>query len=42
MQAAPFDDVRANTLVEVFQLWREAGTEARLLAGGASMIAALA
>jgi len=42
MKAAPFDYVRANTLAEVFQLWREAGPEARLLAGGQSLIAALA
>ena len=42
MKAPPFDYVRANTLAEVFQLWREAGPEARLLAGGQSLIAALA
>src|SRR5262245_64154230 len=42
MKAAPFDYVRANTLAEVFQLWREAGPEARLLAGGQSLIPALA
>jgi len=42
MKAAPFDYVRANTLAEVFQLWREAGPEARLLAGGQSLLAALA
>jgi carbon-monoxide dehydrogenase medium subunit len=42
MKAPPFDYVRANTLAEVFQLWREAGPEARLLAGGQSLIPALA
>ncbi|HEU0058414.1 MAG TPA: xanthine dehydrogenase family protein subunit M [Hyphomicrobiaceae bacterium] len=42
MKAAPFEYVRATTLAEVFQLWREAGPEARLLAGGQSLMPALA
>src|SRR5262245_179577 len=42
MKAPPFDYVRARTLAHVFQLWAEAGPEARLLAGGQSLIATLA
>ena len=42
MKAPPFDYVRATTLAEVFQLWAKAGPEARLLAGGQSLIATLA
>ena len=42
MKAPPFEYVRANTLAELFQLWRQAGPEARLLAGGQSLIPALA
>ena len=42
MKAPPFDYLRANTLAEVFQLWRDAGPEARLLAGGQSLLPALA
>src|SRR5262249_11345785 len=41
MKAAPFEYVRANTLAEVFQLWREAGPEARPLAGGPRLLAHL-
>src|SRR5262245_15192581 len=42
MKAPPFDYVRANTLAELFQLWHDAGPEARLLAGGQSLMPALA
>src|SRR5262245_34904063 len=42
MKAPPFEYVRASTLAHVFQLWAEAGPEARLLAGGQSLIATLA
>src|SRR5262245_19743465 len=42
MKAPPFEYVRAKTLAHVFQLWAEAGPEARLLAGGQSLIATLA
>jgi aerobic carbon-monoxide dehydrogenase medium subunit len=42
MKAPPFSYVRAATLAEVFQLWRDAGPEARLLAGGQTLLASLA
>jgi carbon-monoxide dehydrogenase medium subunit len=42
MKAPPLSYVRAATLGEAFQLWRDAGPDARLLAGGQSLIAALA
>ena len=42
MKAPPFSYVRAATLAEAFQLWRDAGPEARLLAGGQSLLASLA
>ncbi|HEU0160157.1 MAG TPA: xanthine dehydrogenase family protein subunit M [Hyphomicrobiaceae bacterium] len=42
MKAPPFEYVRAKALADVFQLWAEAGPEARLLAGGQSLIATLA
>ena len=42
MKAPPFGYVRANTLVEAFRLWSEAGPEAKLLAGGQSLLATLA
>jgi carbon-monoxide dehydrogenase medium subunit len=42
MKAAPFGYVRAATLSEAFQLWRDAGPEAKLLAGGQSLLATLA
>src|SRR5262249_61564663 len=42
MKAPPLGYVRASTLAEAFQLWREAGPEAKLLAGGQSLLAALA
>jgi len=42
MKAPPFSYVRAATLAEVFQLWRDAGSEARLLAGGQTLLASLA
>jgi len=42
MKAAPFSYVRATSLTEAFRLWREAGPEARLLAGGQSLLASLA
>jgi aerobic carbon-monoxide dehydrogenase medium subunit len=42
MKAPPFGYVRANTLLEAFRLWSEAGPEAKLLAGGQSLLATLA
>ncbi len=42
MKAPPLSYVRAATLAEAFRLWRDAGPDARLLAGGQSLIAALA
>jgi carbon-monoxide dehydrogenase medium subunit len=42
MKAAPFSYVRATSLAEAFRLWRDAGPEARLLAGGQSLLASLA
>jgi carbon-monoxide dehydrogenase medium subunit len=42
MKAPPLSYVRAATLGEAFQLWRDAGPDARVLAGGQSLIAALA
>ena len=42
MKAPPFGYVRANTLVEAFRLWSEAGPEAKLMAGGQSLLATLA
>jgi aerobic carbon-monoxide dehydrogenase medium subunit len=42
MKAPPLSYVRAATLNEAFQLWRGAGPEARLLAGGQSLLATLA
>ena len=42
MKAPPFSYVRATTLGEVFRLWREAGADAKLLAGGQSLLATLA
>ena len=34
MKAPPFAYVRATSLADAFQLWRDAGPEAKLLAGG--------
>jgi carbon-monoxide dehydrogenase medium subunit len=42
MKAAPFSYVRAASLADAFKLWRAAGPEAKLLAGGQSLLAALA
>jgi aerobic carbon-monoxide dehydrogenase medium subunit len=42
MKAAPFKYVRATSLAEAFRLWRDGGPEARLLAGGQSLLASLA
>jgi carbon-monoxide dehydrogenase medium subunit len=42
MKAPPLSYVRAATLSEAFQLWRDAGPDARLLAGGQSLLASLA
>ncbi len=42
MKAAPFSYVRATSLADAFRLWREAGPEAKLLAGGQSLLASLA
>ena len=42
MKAPPFGYVRATSLADAFQLWRDAGPEAKLLAGGQSLLATLA
>jgi aerobic carbon-monoxide dehydrogenase medium subunit len=42
MKAPPLSYVRAATVSEAFQLWRDAGPDARLLAGGQSLLATLA
>jgi aerobic carbon-monoxide dehydrogenase medium subunit len=42
MKAPPFSYAQASSLSDVFRLLHEAGTEARLLAGGQSLLAALA
>jgi len=42
MKAPPFAYVRAGSLADVFALWSAAGPDARLLAGGQSLLATLA
>lgn len=42
MKAAPFSYVRAASLADAFRLWSDAGPEAKLLAGGQSLLAGLA
>ena len=42
MKAPPFDYQRATSLADIFRLWSEAGPDARLLAGGQSLLATLA
>ena len=42
MKAPPLSYLRAATLSEAFQLWRDAGPDAKLLAGGQSLLASLA
>ena len=42
MKAPPFAYVRAGSLADAFKLWAEAGPEAKLLAGGQSLLATLA
>jgi carbon-monoxide dehydrogenase medium subunit len=42
MKPAPFSYVRATSLAEAFRLWKAAGPEAQLLAGGQSLLASLA
>ncbi len=42
MKAPPFAYVRATSLTDAFNLWRDAGPEAKLLAGGQSLLATLA
>ena len=42
MKPAPFSYVRATSLAEAFRLWSDAGPEAKLLAGGQSLLASLA
>ena len=42
MKAPPFSYLRATTLAGAFQLWRDAGPEAKLMAGGQSLLATLA
>jgi carbon-monoxide dehydrogenase medium subunit len=42
MKAPPLAYVRATSLAEAFKLWSAAGPEARLLAGGQSLLATLA
>jgi CO/xanthine dehydrogenase FAD-binding subunit len=42
MKAPPFAYVRAGSLADVFALWSAAGPDAKLLAGGQSLLATLA
>lgn len=42
MKAPPFAYVRATSLADIFKLWAESSGEAKLLAGGQSLLAALA
>jgi aerobic carbon-monoxide dehydrogenase medium subunit len=42
MKAPPFAYVRADSLADAFRLWAEAGPEAKLLAGGQTLLASLA
>lgn len=42
MKAPPFAYVRATSLPDTFRLWRDAGPDAKLLAGGQSLLATLA
>jgi aerobic carbon-monoxide dehydrogenase medium subunit len=42
MKAPPLSYVRAATLSEAFQVWRDAGPDAKVLAGGQSLLASLA
>ena len=42
MKAPPLAYVRAASLSDAFNLWRDAGTDAKLLAGGQSLLATLA
>jgi carbon-monoxide dehydrogenase medium subunit len=42
MKAPPFAYVRAASLADVFRLWSAAGPEAKLLAGGQTLLASLA
>jgi carbon-monoxide dehydrogenase medium subunit len=42
MKAPPFAYVRATSLTDAFNLWRDAGADAKLLAGGQSLLATLA
>jgi carbon-monoxide dehydrogenase medium subunit len=42
MKAPPFAYVRATSLDEALKLWRDAGSEAKLLAGGQTLLASLA
>jgi len=42
MKAPPFAYVRAATLADVFRLWAEAGPDAKLMAGGQTLLASLA
>jgi len=42
MKAPPLAYVRATSLADAFHLWRDAGPDAKLLAGGQSLLATLA
>jgi aerobic carbon-monoxide dehydrogenase medium subunit len=42
MKAPPFAYVRATSLTDAFHRWRDAGPDARVLAGGQSLLATLA
>src|SRR6266498_3968564 len=42
MKAPPFAYVRAASLADAFALWHAAGPDAKLLAGGQSLLATLA
>jgi carbon-monoxide dehydrogenase medium subunit len=41
MKAAPLGYARATSLDDIFALWREGGEDARLIAGGQSLVASL-
>jgi carbon-monoxide dehydrogenase medium subunit len=42
MKAPPFGYVRASSLDDIFSLWKAAGADAKLLAGGQTLLATLA
>ncbi|HET6925851.1 MAG TPA: FAD binding domain-containing protein, partial [Hyphomicrobiaceae bacterium] len=42
MKPAPFSYLRAGSLADIFDKWEAAGADARVLAGGQSLLATLA